>query len=334
MTRRPEEIQAAKIFLRCQSAPTAKELEQFLPSPIIPAWRLTTWNEKVQVEPSGSGSYQVTILAPGMAADYLAWNVALEPEFTLIRQALQRPYTRINGDYQNLWDIPFPNFVAVRAVAQRQGALAQCHLLQGQPEEALRDLTLIHDLCHILESRPSGKPMTLVAAMIHVAVAGLYTGVIADGLAWHDWREPQLVALQEQLKEINLAARCQSRPHGGVCQRCVTRSKPSFPTRMDELSIPPRSTTGWTKLKETVIGELIPRGWVYQNMARIANVHQTIIDSMDPAGQMVFPEESGCRPALAAAAGSHHRPYTFLLSFAIPNLSRAFHRDRPKSNAG
>ena len=63
---------------------------------------------------------------------------------------------------------------------------------------------------------PSGKPMTLVAAMIHVAVTGLYTSAIADGLAWHGWREPQLLALQEQLKEINLLSDARRAFRGGT----------------------------------------------------------------------------------------------------------------------
>ena len=37
--------------------------------------------------------------------------------------------------------------------------------------------------------------------MINVAIAGLYVKTIADGLREHAWQEPQLAALQEQLKE-------------------------------------------------------------------------------------------------------------------------------------
>ena len=47
--------------------------------------------------------------------------------------------------------------------------------------------------------------MTLVAAMINVAVTGLYVDTIASGLQSRAWQEPQLAALQKQLAEINLA---------------------------------------------------------------------------------------------------------------------------------
>src|SRR5438067_9670116 len=79
-----------------------------------------------------------------------------------------------------------------------------CHLVLGQPEKALEELTFLHQLRRVLEFRPSGKPMPLVAAMINVAIAGLYVSVIEDGMQMQAWREPQLAALQEQLKEINL----------------------------------------------------------------------------------------------------------------------------------
>ena len=51
------------------------------------------------------------------------------------------------------------------------------------------------DLCRLLE----GKPTTLVAAMINVAVTGLYVDTIANGIRLEAWREPQLSTIQEQL---------------------------------------------------------------------------------------------------------------------------------------
>jgi hypothetical protein len=323
--RRPEEIQPAKVFLQCQTAPTAKELEQFLPKPFLSRWSWTFGSEKVQVELVDGGSYRVTILAPDTSAEYLALNSALEPEFSLIRQTLQRPYTRIAGDYQDPWDIPIPNFVTIRTVVQRLAALAQCHLLQGQPEEALRDLTLIHDLCRILESRPSGKPMTLVAAMIHVAVTGLYTSVIADGLAWHDWREPQLLALQEQLKEINLlpdVRRAFEEEPVAICHTLETIT-PARLAQWFEIS-GASSETKWRRdWKAVLFRALIPQGWIHQNMAADAHRAQAILDSLDPANQMVFPKKVDAVEKAGQAASSHPSPYTFLAIIAIPNYSRA-----------
>jgi hypothetical protein len=50
------------------------------------------------------------------------------------------------------------------------------------------------------------KPMTLLAAMINVAVRGLYANVIDDGIRLQAWRDPQLSVLEEQLKQINIGS--------------------------------------------------------------------------------------------------------------------------------
>ena len=52
---------------------------------------------------------------------------------------------------------------------------------RAKPEEVLREMTMLHDVCRLLEGAPTGKLMTLVAAMMNVAVTGLYVDVIAEG---------------------------------------------------------------------------------------------------------------------------------------------------------
>src|SRR5471032_484491 len=137
------------------------------------------------------------------ASKYLAWSDQFEPDFDLIREALKRPYARMDGDYSIPYEIPIPNFIPARIVAQTLAQRAKCNLLLGHPDKALQELTLLHDMCRLFEGAPTGKPMTLVAAMINVAVSGLYVDTIADGLQSHAWQEPQLAALQNQLAEIN-----------------------------------------------------------------------------------------------------------------------------------
>jgi hypothetical protein len=319
MLRQPGEIQPAGIFLQCQTAPSAKEVEQFLPKPIFPEWS-SPWEEKAQVQPAAGGVWQVTMQSPYTAADFLEANAALEPEYAIIRQALQRPYTRINGDYQDPLVMPFPNFVTVRSVAQNLGALAQCHLMQGRPEEALRDVTLMHDLCRILESRPSGKPMTLVAPMINVAVSGLYTSIIADGLALHGWQEPQLAALEKQLNEINLLPDVRRAFIQEPARVCDYIEKAPYGFR-NALDIAGRHDF-WSKLMPASF-DVMPRGWVYQNMVRIADVDQRFNDSFDPADQLVFQKKWDAAQKAAGAASAPHGPYNFLLGLVIPNFSRA-----------
>jgi hypothetical protein len=142
------------------------------------------------------------------AKDYLEWSDQFKPEFDLIRAALKRPYARMDGDYSDPFEMPTPDFTAERAVAQTTAQRAHCYLLLGQPEKALGELTLLNDSRRLLEAAPTGRPMTLVAAVVNVAVTRLYVNTLADGLQSHAWLEPQLVTLQDQLKKINLVTNC------------------------------------------------------------------------------------------------------------------------------
>ena len=146
-----------------------------------------------------------TITNAAAAEKYLAWSDQFEPDFDLIREALKRPYARMDGNYSIPYEIPIPNFVAVRIVAQTLAQRAKCNLLLGRPEAALRDVTLLTDFSRLLKGAPTGKPMTLVAAMINVAVTGLYADTVSEGLRANEWQAAQLVVLQKQLAEIELA---------------------------------------------------------------------------------------------------------------------------------
>lgn len=203
MFRRPDEVQPAQIFLQCQTAPSEKELKEFLPDSIVHA--NAGLSERVlRFEPDGDRSYQVTMPRLAKASDYLAWSDGLEPQLALIRRALERPYSQMPGFYGEPKRVPGPNFQAVRNLSQTLGARAQCHLLLGRPEEALADLTLVHDFCRRILAEQ--RPATLLSAMVNQAVRGLYAAQIGEGLRLQAWREPQLLALQEQLKTIEVVA--------------------------------------------------------------------------------------------------------------------------------
>ncbi len=108
------------------------------------------------------------------AKEYLAWSDQFEPDFNLIREALKRPYARMDGNYAVAYEIPMPNFMSSRVLAQVLAQRTKCQLLLERPEKALQELTLLNDSRKWLEAAPIGKPMTLIAAMINVAIGGLY----------------------------------------------------------------------------------------------------------------------------------------------------------------
>lgn len=308
------QMNPVQVFLRCQSLPTEKESQRLIPNRLVSvdAYRF----EDMKLERNDDGSYNLTMRTPMTVDDFLKWTQSIKPELDLIRNALTRPYARMGGDYSEPSGIPIPNFVTVRALAQRLSAMAHCHFLLGQPEEALHDLTLVNDICRrVLEEN---QPMTLVSAMINVAVRGLEANIISDGLQTHAWREPQLAALEAQLRPINLLLPVKK---GLESERFASEFYLSTLTPAEFFRSwdgPPRPGTS----TKAFLPKLIPQGWSYQNMLTAEDVYSSLIVSLDPTNQILFPDREDSHESQVGTRFSHWSPYSFILRMVIPNFSR------------
>jgi hypothetical protein len=257
-----------------------------------------------------------TDLNETVAAKYLAWSDQFEPDFDLLRKALKRPYARMDANYSLPSEWPVPNFVAVRAVSQVLAQRAKCHLLLAQQEQALRDLTLMHDMRHLLECAPTGKPMTLVAAMINVQVTGFYTDVIADGFRKQAWQEPQLVALQSQLADMNLTP--------FVVDGFRMEQSAISGYRLSDVMLYDK-TNLWQKLESKAfwLFDVAPRGWTYQNMAVAAHLYQKLCNSVDLSNDIMSPKEIDTAIRETEHTRNSSSPFVLLGRMIIPNFSRA-----------
>jgi hypothetical protein len=261
-----------------------------------------------------------------VAEKYLAWSDQFEPDFNLIREALKRPYARMDGDYTVPAEIPIPNFVTSRALAQVLAQRTKCDLLLGQPDKALQELSLMHDMCRLLEGAPTGKPMTLVSAMINVAVTGLYADTIANGFQTHAWQEPQIAALQKQLQQINVVSfvvqAFKSEP------AATTHTLETIPTmkvkEWFQVSVPGSQTGSkislWQKIKN-LKWTLLPRGWIYQNMTTIAKLGNKQLGGFDSQNDIIQPQKFG---DLTRELNMIAAPYKFFATAAIPNFTKAW----------
>ncbi|MGA2245209.1 MAG: hypothetical protein ABSH48_09435 [Verrucomicrobiota bacterium] len=302
MLREPDEVQPARIFLRCQTAPSEKELQNFLPDSVIQA-NAGVSERVLKFESAGDGSYRVTMPRLARAADYLSWSDGLEPQFAVIRRALQRPYSQLPGLYTNPNTVPGVNFLSVRNLMQTLGARAQCHLLLGQPEDALADLTLMHDFC--LRILAGQHPATVLSAMVNQAVRGLYAAQIGEGLRLQAWREPELTALQEQLNTLDVL--------GPV--------KDAFTLRAVITHRAFESVPSAGMVKQTAWARLYPGGWGYQHLAARLNLDFGRLACFDTAHHVIFADR-------VAAAGNQsltleHGAYGFVGSLAQLNFERA-----------
>jgi hypothetical protein len=320
-------MKPVRIFVRADTLPASREVADFFPANLLPSTGFSV--PRIQVEPAGSNSFLACWNSPPYiaAADYLTWSDQFAGDFDAIREALKRPYARMDGDYENPVTITIPNFVCVRMVTQTLAQRAQCHLLLGCPEPALRDLMLIRDMCRLMEGRPSGKPMTLVAAMINVAVTGLYVSVVADGLRLQVWREPELVAIQKQLGQIDLppyVAEGLRFEQASSCRILETVTNADLIKMVNGRALTP-PTNQWQQLTNStfLLFSLVPRGWIYHNMANIVGPLQREIDSFDLKNHIVQPDKMERASREVQTISSHPGPYSFMAAIMLPNFVRA-----------
>ena len=255
------------------------------------------------------------------AHDYLVWSDQFLPDFDRIREALKRPYARIDCDYGQPMTVLAPNFATIRNLAQTLSQRAHCFLLLNEPEKALPELTLLHDFCRILECAPTRKPITLVGAMINVAVTGLYADTVAEGVRSHVWREPQLSALEQQLLEIHLET---SIAETLIDEPMFTLRTLETSSRADLLNFFAGSSE--TSNRSSLLLKHAPRGWLYQYMVVHARLSEKFSDGFDATNQIVSSNKIDDAGQLLRYYVDHVRPYTFLAYWTIPNWVKAMQR--------
>jgi hypothetical protein len=299
--------------------PPVPDDQNFFKAPKMTDWFVKGQNGTELSKPLQNSKTFLTNLTVAAANDYLAWSGQFQPQFDQIREALKRPYARMDGDYSRPYEIPIANFITLRALVQVLEKRAKCYLVLGQPGRALDELTLLNDSRRIAERGPAGKPITLVDAMISVAVTALYVDTVADGLQKRIWQEEQLTALKTQLEQINLPSI--------VVQSF--NSEPAATTHTLE-TIPPAKLKEWfspggkmsrAQRLENLKWTLMPRGWIYQNMATSARLVFQQTEGCDPANDIIQPKRFG---DLSRELKTIAKPYRFIAAEAIPNFTKAW----------
>ena len=339
-TARPlNQIQPARIVLRADKSPGLEEV-----AALFPADTISTNVGNLCVEQDAETNSFHILLAPHpvySADEFLQWSDQAVPDFDLIREALKRPYVRMEGDYSRPFYEPRPNFIEVRDVAQTLASRAQCYLLLGQPEKALREMTLLHDLCRMLE----GKPMTVVSAMINVAVNGLYVDTFAEGFRLSAWQEPQLAALQEQLQGINLppivadafdielVAQIHIYTHTNE-----TTQAPHFFADLsglyeaadlvsDDAPASDKTKAGafwrWLKYPTSLLLKFAPRGWWYQNVVYCVVINSKALDGFDLEQDTIAPRVFDEAAHNLKQSHDHQSPFGLLAAIIVPNAAKA-----------
>ena len=276
-----------RLSIAPDSVPTRNELARLFPAA-----------HALRVEPAGNTLRVYLTVVPVAAADYLAWSGQFTNEFDKTREAANRPFARMDGDYSRPYRIPAPNLLAVDEVASRLASRAGAFLLLGKPADALRELTLLHGLRSCLEGKPAGGPVKWSTAMANVAISSLYAEAVSYGLRLQVWNDSELAALENQLSQVDLVSQAWSALESERAEGCRLLDGGNRSEAALLLKTAGVNMSFWRKLTSPprLAVEIMPGGWLRQNMAHAAVLEQKMIDSIDrPLGVI--------RPHLVEAAG-------------------------------
>ena len=312
-----------RIWLGSETPPAAADLTNLMPA------KLDINQARLQVEATAEpGKFEVWLIDAKVtsAAEYLKYTDVFLPALAEIREALKRPYAIPPGDYSEPYLIPIPNFVTMRTTAQLLAMRAQCHLLLHDPGAAVDELAQIHELCRILQKPAAGGPETLVAAMINVAIGGLYVGMIRDGFRLGEWREPELAALQGQLKSMDLpewVAEAFREENAATAQTFEHSSAEKVAGILSNSGS--EGDKFWDRMKNPlyVYLKFAPRGWIYQNLAGMARLTPQVLDSFDLERGQIHPRIMDQSSLAVSEYVAHPSLFKVLATVALPNFAKA-----------
>ena len=255
-------------------------------------------------------------------ASLAKWFEQWDESFAQLREAGKRPFARLPGTYNNPSESPITDYVRIRTLAQVLASRAKLHLLMGDSRAALEDLDTLAVPMKALDAMPG----TLVSAMIHVAIAGLYIEVVDEGLRENLWRDEELKQLSLRLTHINLTASVQQAirtERAGVARLLSAlanrKRDPLYTSTLrDLLSLP----AGRWSVQNTII-RLSPAGWVRRNQAHHARLLQSYIDAMDPLNHRVDLNQIHQANITLDRLTARWSPHTALVRFVTPNFSKA-----------
>ena len=323
-------VEPVQIIIRADNPLSIPEIEKLIPSE---GYKRFAFRQVVGMTDPRSFQVQLADIRITTAADYLKWSDQYVPAFNDVREALKRPYAILPGDYSRPYQIPVPNFVLMRMLAQTLAQRAQCYFLLGEPDQALHELALIHEVCRILEKPPTGQPETLVEAMINVAIHGLYGQIIAEGMQRHVWQEPQLEALQQQAAQVDLPV---------VVKRAFASEIAASTRTLETLSITGLKELFWvreesrdtrkTSIWDTIMKRessyatllklaLVPRGWIYQNMVTHAKLMYEETGGLDSQDNTIQPEKF---KDISREFEAVPLCYKFIAASTVPNVTKAW----------
>ncbi len=253
----------------------------------------------------------------------LDWYAGYGRDFAQLEEALQRPQSQLSGDPRKLPEIPRPNFVSFRLAAQVYANLCKVHLVAGDADAALKDLRIMRRLMDAVLAK---DPPFLLEAMVRVAISELYAQTLEETLAAGLWAKSHLEPVQRLgtgMDVLSSVARSLREERAGVLQ--YVRGLAAEGGWQDLSSDQGNTNRAW-HIERTLQRLILPQGWIDQNCANFARMHQFQLEGLDLAKGLVDARaiEAGRIRFSEDLREGAPRPYYYLAAIAIPDAARAY----------
>jgi hypothetical protein len=250
-------------------------------------------------------------------AQVLAAFQNVEAEMAELRAATKRPFAQFEKGNGNIFLEDAPNFIMLRMLGHLFTIHASAELAGGHADRAQADLAVVQRLADSL-----GGKVTLVEAMIRVAILGLTLPVFEEGLAAGAWSDEQLTVFQKSFESEELLAAFDAALRGGE-RNSITHLVAGLPRDQFMEVIAGNGPQDMKRYFFDLAVRWCPRGWLEQNAVNYGRVMQQQFDGYDVRAQRVFPEKCAAGVALAMDEAQSVSPFKYLVSVGVPNIGKA-----------
>jgi len=234
--------------------------------------------------------------------------------------ANSRPYSwfPIQYDYQPSWGILLPHLARMKGLTMLTQVRATARLEAGKSEEAFADLKLGLRLSDSIREEP-----LLIDHLVRIATLAVDLQTLREGLIRHAWTEPQLIEIGKYLASVDLLAEYAQAMQGeralGVSGLDYLRRRGFRENPMNYIADSEGGSASAGNFN------LMPGGWIYQNMKTISEMHQEFtLPAVDAKAHRIFPEisERGTRAVETMRTG----PYTIFAKMLLPALQKSLQK--------
>lgn len=154
----------------------------------------------VSVRALATNEFPIAAQPQSPAADVLLALSRYAPAIEELRQASRLPYSRFSLEYSasNPAEMSFPHYKSLKAAASVLRLRAIAELNDDQVQSALADLRLIFRLADSIRGEPIEWSLRTRLEIVETAIQPLW-----EGLARRQWSEDQLVALTDELAQVD-----------------------------------------------------------------------------------------------------------------------------------